>query len=62
MRGNNDTPQSFWYGIDLEELMDADHPLRAIKRMVNEVPAAWTRTFGRPTPTEAADRSPCHVE
>ena len=36
MRGNNDTPQSFWYSIDLEELIEADHPLRAIKRMVDE--------------------------
>ena len=36
MRGHSDTPCGLWYSIDLEELVEPDHPLRGIKRMVDE--------------------------
>lgn len=38
-------PHSFWYSIDLEELIEADHPLRAIKRMVDEALRGMDRDF-----------------
>ncbi len=35
MRGPDLTPDTFWYSIDLEALIERDHPLRGIKRMVD---------------------------
>ena len=45
MRGRPDRPQSFWYSIDVEDLIEADHPLRAIKRMVEEALKDMSRAF-----------------
>ena len=45
MRGGNDTPQSFWYRLDLEELIEAHHPLRAIKRMVDDALRGMDKVF-----------------
>jgi hypothetical protein len=44
MRGRPDRPQSFWYSIDVEDLVETDHPLRAIKRMVDEANGHSERT------------------
>src|SRR5205085_11783804 len=38
--------QMFSY-VDLEQRIPADHPLRAIRALVNEVLAELSRTFGR---------------
>jgi transposase len=45
MRGRPDRPQSFWYSIDVEDLIEADQPLRAIKRMVDEALKDMSRAF-----------------
>lgn len=45
MRGDHETPPSFWYCIDLEELIEADHPLRAIKRMVDDARRGVDKDF-----------------
>jgi hypothetical protein len=36
MRGLGESNGGLWYTLDREELVDRDHPLRAIKRMVDE--------------------------
>lgn len=36
MRGHGESNGGLWYSIDLEELIERDHPLRATKRMVDE--------------------------
>lgn len=36
MRGKNDPQPSIWYSINLEELVEAGHPLRPIKRLVDQ--------------------------
>ncbi len=36
MRGNDETNGRLWYSMDLEDLIEGDHPLRAIKRMVDD--------------------------
>ena len=36
MRGNDETNGRLWYSMDLEDLIERDHPLRAIKRMVDD--------------------------
>ena len=36
MRGRTDKQPSMWYAIDLEDMVDADHPLRAIKKLVDD--------------------------
>jgi hypothetical protein len=36
IRGHGESNGSLWYTVDLEEFVERDHPLRAIKRMVDE--------------------------
>lgn len=45
MRGHAARQSNLFVKINLEELVPADHPLRAIKRMADEVLAAMSRTF-----------------
>ena len=45
MRGHITCQNNLFVKINLEELVPADHPLRAIKRMADEALAAMSRTF-----------------
>lgn len=45
MRGRAARQSNLFVRINLEELVPADHPLRAIKRMADEALAAMSRTF-----------------
>ena len=45
MRGHGESNGSLWYSIDLEELIEREHPLRAIKRMVDEALRGMDRDF-----------------
>lgn len=45
MRGHGESNGGLWYTIDLEELVERDHPLRAIKRMVDEALRGMDRDF-----------------
>lgn len=45
MRGRTERQPNIFVQINLEQLVPADHPLRAIKRMADEVLAAMSRTF-----------------
>jgi transposase len=45
MRGHVKRQPNLFVKINLEELVPADHPLRAIKRMADEALAAMSRTF-----------------
>ncbi len=36
MRRDNTTPAKLWGSINVEDLIEPDHPLRAIKRLVDE--------------------------
>lgn len=45
MRGHGESNGGLWYSIDLEELIERDHPLRAIKRMVDEALRGMDRDF-----------------
>lgn len=61
MRGNNDTPQSFWHRLDLEELIESNRPLRGIERMVDEALRGMDADFrkaysGRGRPSIAPER------
>ena len=45
MRGHATLQPNLFVKLNLEEVVPADHPLRAIKRMADEVLVAMTRTF-----------------
>ena len=45
MRGYATLQPNLFVKLNLEEVVPADHPLRAIKRMADEVLVAMTRTF-----------------
>jgi len=45
MRGDNTTPAKLWYSINFEDLIEPDHPLRAIKRMVDEALRGMDKDF-----------------
>jgi transposase len=45
MRGRTTKQSNLFVKINLEDLVPADHPLRAIKRMADEALAAMSRTF-----------------
>jgi transposase len=45
MRGRATRQPNLFVQINLEDLVPADHPLRAIKRLADEALAAMTRTF-----------------
>jgi transposase len=45
MRGHGESNGGLWYTLDLEELVERDHPLRAIKRMVDEALRGMDRDF-----------------
>lgn len=45
MRGDNTTPAKLWYSINVEDLIEPDHPLRAIKRMVDEALRGMDKDF-----------------
>src|SRR5204862_2206783 len=45
MRGRPDDQHALFVKINLEDLVPADHPLRAIKRMADQALAAMSRTF-----------------
>jgi transposase len=47
MRGHGESNCSLWYTLDLEELVERDHPLRAIKRMVDEALRGMDGDFRR---------------
>jgi transposase len=47
MRGHGESNGSLWYTLDLEELVERDHPLRAIKRMVDEALRGMDGDFRR---------------
>ena len=36
MRGHGESSGGLWCTVDLEERVERDHPLRAVKRMVDE--------------------------
>lgn len=69
MRGRIDHQQTMFVLFDLEQFVPADHPLRKIKRWVDEVLRAMSRDFdraystasGAPTPPTAAGRIPRRV-
>lgn len=46
MRGKNDPQPSIWYSINLEDLVEAGHPLRPIKRMVDLALARMSASLG----------------
>ena len=45
MRGHVSRQNNLLVKLNLEEMVPADHPLRAIKRMADEALAAMSRTF-----------------
>ena len=45
MRDDNTPPAKRWYSINLEDLIEPDHPLRAIKRMVDEALRGMDKDF-----------------
>lgn len=47
MRGHGESNGSLWYSLDLEELVERDHPLRAIKRMVDDALRGMDADFRR---------------
>lgn len=47
MRGHGESNGSLWYSIDLEELVERDHPLRAVKRMVDDALRGMDADFRR---------------
>lgn len=47
MRGQVSPQQPLWYAIDIESLIEADHPLRAVKRRADQVLSAMDGEFRR---------------
>jgi len=47
MRGQVSPQQPLWYAIDIESLIEADHPLRAAKRRADQVLSAMDGEFRR---------------
>jgi hypothetical protein len=47
MYGHGGSNGSLWYTPDLDELVERDHPLRAIMRMVDETPRGMDGDFRR---------------
>ena len=47
MRGQVSPQQPLWYAIDIESLIEPDHPLRAVKRRADEVLSAMDGEFRR---------------
>lgn len=47
MRGHAESNGSLWYSIDLEEFIERDHPLRPIKRMIDEALRGMDADFRR---------------
>jgi len=47
MRGEVSPQQPLWYAIDIESLIDQDHPLREVKRRADQVLAGMDREFRR---------------
>lgn len=45
MRGTNEPQSSLWYSINLEDMVEAAHPLRPIKRMVDVALARISASF-----------------
>lgn len=45
MRGTNEPQSSLWYSINLEDMVEAGHPLRPIKRMVDLALARMSASF-----------------
>ena len=50
MRGHGESNGSLWYSLDLEELIERDHPLRAIKRMIDDALRGMDAEFRRAYP------------
>jgi transposase len=51
MRGKPDRQPSLFYAINVEDRIRADHPLRAIKNLVDEDLAGLSRQFEEATAT-----------
>jgi transposase len=47
MRGEVSPQQPLWYAIDIESLIEPDHPLREVKRRADQVLAGMDREFRR---------------
>lgn len=47
MRGQVSPQQPLWYAIDIESLIEADHPLRVVKRRADQVLSAMDGEFRR---------------
>lgn len=47
MRGQVSPQQPLWYAIDIESLIDSDHPLREVKRRADQVLAGMDQEFRR---------------
>ena len=57
MRGDERRSEGLFSYVRLEERIPADHPLRAVLALVNEVLAALSDRFDEPIPIPAALRS-----
>jgi transposase len=47
MRGHGESSGILWYSLDLEELVERDHPLGAIKRLVDDALRGMDADFRR---------------
>ncbi len=45
MRGSSETNGTLYFTLNVEDLIERDHPLRAIKRMVDEALRAMNPEF-----------------
>jgi hypothetical protein len=54
MRGTDDASGTLFSYVDLEKRVPSKHPLRLIRRIVNDALASLDAEFDTPTPTSAA--------